>query len=157
MPLVFDNAEGIPSTTCVKRIRILKDDILVDHPGIFRSIDQFKLKKQGDTAMGDIMTRNAGIMNHHIKQGMEKCTKEGGLAIVDIFHNNLLSGNKEIQSESSDVSAAPAVVHQSYHETFDQAMTMMQVYGHVKDLPGDGSLWLPHPYFIITENGCWVC
>ena len=99
MPLVLDNAEGIPSTTCVKRIRILKDDILVDHPGIFRSIDQFKLKKQGDTAMGDIMTRNAGIMNHHIKQGMEKCTKEGGLAIADIFHNKLLSGNKEIQLE----------------------------------------------------------
>jgi hypothetical protein len=37
------------------------------------------------------------------------------------------------------VSAAPAVVYQSYHETFDQAMTMMQVYGHVKDVPGDGS------------------
>ena len=122
----------------------------MDHPGIFRSIDQFKMKKQGDTTMGDIMTRNAagfkGIMNHHIKQGMEKCAKEGGLAIVDIFHDKLLSGNTEIQSESSDVSAAPAVVYQSYRETFDQAMTMMQVYGHVCSTQSSlvGRYGLPH-------------
>jgi hypothetical protein len=103
MPLVLDNAKGIPSTTFVKPIRILKDNLIVDHPGIFRSLDQFKMKnKQRETTMGDVMTRNAadfkGRMNQHIKQGIERCTKEGGLAIVDMFHKKLLSGIKEIQS-----------------------------------------------------------
>ena len=84
MPLVLNNAEGIPSTTCVKRICILKENILVDHPGIFRSIDQFKMKKQGDTTMGDIMTRNAadfkGVMNHHLKQGNGKMYERGKIS-----------------------------------------------------------------------------
>ena len=56
MPLVLDNAEGIPSTTKVKHIHILKDNILVDHPGLFRSLDQYKMKKQGETTTGDVMT-----------------------------------------------------------------------------------------------------
>jgi hypothetical protein len=141
IPLVLDNGEGIPSTTSVKRIRILKDNIILDHPGIFRSLDQFKMKKQGETTMGDVMTRNAadfkGRMKQHIRQGMETCTKEGGLAIVDIFHKKLFSGNKDM--ESSDVSAVPAVEYQSHHQTFDQGLAIMQAYGHVKDVPGDGS------------------
>ena len=97
----------------MKRISILKDNILVEHPGIFRSLDQFKMKKQGETTTGDVMTRNAadfkGRMKEHrsIRQGMETCTKEGVLAIVDIFHNKLFSGNKDM--ESADVSAVPAV------------------------------------------------
>ena len=120
MPLVFDNAEGIPSTSKVKRIRILKDNILVDHPGIFRPLDQYKMKKHGETTTGDVMPRCAadfkGKITQHIKQGIERCTKDGGLAIVDIFHNRLLSGNKDM--ESADVSAAPTVQYHSYHKTF---------------------------------------
>ena len=141
MPLFLDNTEGIPSTTSVKRIHILKDNILVDHPGIFRSLDQYKMKKQGETTTGDLMTRRVayfkGRITQHIKQGIERCTKDGGLAIVDIFHNKLLCGNKDI--ESADVSAAPTVQYQSNHKTFDQGIAMLQEYGHVKDVPGDGS------------------
>jgi hypothetical protein len=94
MPLVLNNAEGISSTTKVKRIYILKDDILVDHPGIFRSLDQFKMKKQGKTTMLDGMSKKAAvfkvIMKKRIKQGMEKCRTEGGLACVNIFSTSYL-------------------------------------------------------------------
>ncbi len=140
MPLVLDNAEGIPSTTSVKRIRIMKDNILVDHPGIFRSIDQYKMKKQGETTTGDVMTIRVayfkGRITQHLKQGIERCTKDGGLAIEDIFHNKLLSANKDM--ESAKMSAPPTVQYQSNHETFEQGITMLQGYGHVIDVPGDG-------------------
>jgi hypothetical protein len=92
MPLVLNNAEGIPSITKVKCICILKDDIVVDHPGtgIFRSLDQFKMKKQGKTTMLDVMSKKAdvfkGIVKKCIKQEMEKCRTERGLACSDIFH-----------------------------------------------------------------------
>ena len=133
MPLVLDNAEGIPSTTSV--------NILVDHPGIFRSIDQYKIKKQGETTMGDVLTIQAayfkGRITQHLKQGIERCTKDGGLAIEDIFHNKLPSANKDM--ESANVSAAPTVQYQSNHETFEQGIAMLQGYGHVIDVPGDGS------------------
>ena len=102
MPLVLDNGDGIPSTTSVKRIRIMKNNILVDHPGIFRSIDRFKMKKQGETTTGDVMTIRAayakGRITHHLKQGIEKCSNDGGLAIEDILHKKLLSPNKDVKS-----------------------------------------------------------
>jgi hypothetical protein len=102
MPLVLNNGDGIPSTTKVKRIRLLKGDILVDHPGIFRSLDQFKMKKEGKTTMGDVMVKNAavikGIIKKHIKQGIEKSRTEGGLVCVDIFDNKLLSSTEVLES-----------------------------------------------------------
>jgi hypothetical protein len=58
MPLVLSNGDGIPSTTKVKRICFLKGDILVDHPGIFRSLNWFKMKKEGKTTIGDVMVKN---------------------------------------------------------------------------------------------------
>jgi hypothetical protein len=67
MPLVLNNGDGIPSTTKVKRICLLKGDILVDHPGIFRSLDQFKMKKEGKTTMGDVMVKNAAVVKGIIK------------------------------------------------------------------------------------------
>jgi hypothetical protein len=42
-------------------------------------------------------------------------------------------------STSADVSAAPPVQYQSNHEMFDQGMTMLQYYGKIKDVAGDGS------------------
>jgi hypothetical protein len=99
------------------------------------------MKKQGETTTGDVMTRRAadfkGKITQHIEQGIERCTKDGGLALVDIFHDRLLSGNKDM--ESADVSAAPTVQYHSNHKTFEEGIAMLQGYGHVKDVPGDGS------------------
>jgi hypothetical protein len=52
-PLVFSNAEGLPSTTAVKRIKVIWHNELVDHRGIFRAIDWFQLKKRGSATDAD--------------------------------------------------------------------------------------------------------
>ncbi len=150
MPLVLNNGDGIPSTTKVKRICLLMGDILVDHPGIFRSLDQFKMKKEGKTTMGDVMVKNAtvvkGIIKKHIKQGIKKSRTEGGLVCVNILHNKLLSstevlksamisGNEEDKSAISVSSLeAPHVQYESNHRTFEERMTMFQYYGIIKDI-----------------------
>jgi hypothetical protein len=99
------------------------------------------MKKQGETTTGYVMTIRAayfkGRITQHLKQGIERCTKDGGLAIEDIFHNKLPSANKDM--ESANVSAAPTVQYQSNHDTFEQGIAMLQGYGHVIDVPGDGS------------------
>ena len=37
------------------------------------------------------------------------------------------------------MSAAPTVQYHSNHKTFEEGIAMLQGYGHVKDVPGDGS------------------
>ncbi len=67
MPRVLNNGDVIPSTTKVKCIRLLKGNILVDHPGIFRSLDWFEMKKEGKTIIGDVMVKNTSEFKRIIK------------------------------------------------------------------------------------------
>jgi hypothetical protein len=63
--------------------------------------------------------------------------------------NATISGNEEVKSAitvcssedrtSADISAASPVQYQSSHETFEARMTMLQYYGLIKDVAGDGS------------------
>jgi hypothetical protein len=96
MPLVLSNGDGIPSTNKVKRIQVLNNNELVDHQGIFRSINRFNLKKRGSTTIGDAIGEEGavftGIDKKHIKMGMERC-KEDRFALEDIVINKLISGD----------------------------------------------------------------
>ncbi len=45
-PLVLSNGEGLPSTCKVKQIKVIQHNRLVNHLGLFWSIDSFQLKKE---------------------------------------------------------------------------------------------------------------
>jgi hypothetical protein len=57
-PLVLCNGEGLPITNKVKCIKVIlcSNNQLVDHPGIFRSIDWFKLTKRGSATTADAIS-----------------------------------------------------------------------------------------------------
>jgi hypothetical protein len=76
--VLVNNGDGIPSTTKVKRIHLLKGDLLVDHPGIFRSLDQLMLKKVGQTKLGDVLVKNAAVIKGIIKKLIKQGIKKGG-------------------------------------------------------------------------------
>jgi hypothetical protein len=75
-PLVLSNAEDFPSTTTVKRIKVIRHNRLVDHRGIFQAIDWFQLKKRASATDTDGVYMQAdcfeGIMKKHIIKGMGK-------------------------------------------------------------------------------------
>jgi hypothetical protein len=82
-PLVPCNGKGLPSTNMVKRIKVIlrSNNQLVDHPGIFQSIDHFKLTKRGSATTADAISmqvnRLEGIMKKHITNRMEKAKTNG--------------------------------------------------------------------------------
>ena len=53
--VILDNGECIPSDTEVKRVKVLVDGTLEEHPGIFRPLEEFKLSKLEPftTSIGD--------------------------------------------------------------------------------------------------------
>jgi hypothetical protein len=78
MPLVLSNGEGIPSTSTLKSIKILRNNVLVDHSnGLWRSINSFRLRKSGTAKLGNIMAKEgnqlSGIIKKHIETDMKKC------------------------------------------------------------------------------------
>ncbi len=106
MPLVLSNGEGIPKTCTLKRIKIIKNNVLVDHSnGLFWSMDSFKLRKSGTAKLSDIMAqegkRLSGILKEHIKTGMEKC-KANGFALEDIIIEKLACSDETDHDTSED-------------------------------------------------------
>ena len=75
-PLVLSNGEGLPSTCKVKRIKVIQHNRLVDHLGIFRSMDSFQMKKRGSATAADGVYMQASyfdeIMKRNIKNAMGK-------------------------------------------------------------------------------------
>lgn len=90
MPLVLSNGEGLPSSTKVKRIKVRSGNELVDHPGIFRSMDQFKLTKRGSATAADAIAMEAsrfrGIMKKNINRLRNKAEADG-FAPMDMLIN----------------------------------------------------------------------
>ncbi len=86
-PLVLCNGKGLPINYKVKRIKVIRrsNNQLVDHPGIFRSIDWFKLTKRGSATTADAISMQVncleGIMKKHITNGMPN----GGEEVVHVF------------------------------------------------------------------------
>ncbi len=73
MPLVLSNGDGIPKACTLKRIKIVHNNVLVDHSnGLFWSMDRFKLKKSGNAKLSDIIVqegkRMLGILKNTSKQ-----------------------------------------------------------------------------------------
>ena len=90
MPLVLSNGEGIHRSCSLKPIKIIQDNVVVDHSnGLFRSMDSFKLRKSGTARLSDVIVqegnRMSRIIKKQIKSGLEKC-KADGFALEDIFH-----------------------------------------------------------------------
>lgn len=81
MPLVLSNGEGLPNNVKVKRIKVMSGDDLLDHPGIFRLICMFKLRKLGSATAADgiIMenTRFRSIIKKNISKMKEKAEDDG--------------------------------------------------------------------------------
>ncbi len=95
-PLVLSNAEGLPSITAVKRIKVIWHNRLVDHRDIFQAIDWFQLKKKGSAtdAYGVYIQADCfeGIMKKHIIKGMGKA-KADGFAPGDMLINKFNGGD----------------------------------------------------------------
>ena len=90
MPLVLSNGEGLPNGTKVKRIKVMSDNELVDHPGIFRSMHRFKLTKRGSATAADAISMEAArfgaIMKKNISRLKEKAEADG-FAPMDLLVN----------------------------------------------------------------------
>jgi hypothetical protein len=104
MPLVLSNSEGLPRTTKVKRIKIVRNNVLLAHlNGLVRLIDWFKLRKRGNVEISDIIAKEGdwltGIMKKHIKMGMDKC-KADGFALEDIIIEKKLIQMEQVNPHS---------------------------------------------------------
>ncbi|KAL3803579.1 hypothetical protein ACHAW5_003360 [Stephanodiscus triporus] len=90
MPLVLSNGEGLFSSTSVKRIKVMSGNELVDHPGIFRAMDRFKLTKSGNATAADAISMEAArfgaIMKKNISRLKEKAEADG-FAPMDLLVN----------------------------------------------------------------------
>ena len=102
MPLVLSNGEGLPNTTKVKRIKVMSGDELVDHPGIFREMNRFKLIKMGNATAADAIAMEAArfgaVMTKNINKLKEKAIAEG-FAPMDLLVN--IKGVKSNNTSSS--------------------------------------------------------
>jgi len=92
-PLVISNGEGLPSTCKVKRIKVIQHNRLVDHLGLFRSIDSFQLKKRGSATVADGVYMQAryfdDVMKRHTTHAMGKARADGfapGDMLINKFH-----------------------------------------------------------------------
>ena len=88
MPLVLSNGEGLPKNIKVKRVKVISGDDLLDHPGIFRLICMFKLRKLGSATAADGIametTRFGCIMKENISK-MKKKAEGDGFAPMDLL------------------------------------------------------------------------
>jgi hypothetical protein len=95
MALVLSHSNGIPKRIKLRCIKVIRNNKLLHHSnGVWMSMDQFKLRKMGNAAFGDIIAnegeRMIGIMKKQIKRGMDKC-KADGFVLQDIIVDNLHS------------------------------------------------------------------
>ncbi len=159
MPLVLSNSEGISRSCTLKQIKILQNNVLVNHSnGLFWSIDSFKLRKSGTAKLSDIIVQEgkqmSGILKKHIKTGMDKC-KANGFALEDIIIDKLASsdgGNQDTPEDqnlfySQDCTVLSQFsVHKSDpisriypHDSLKEAIKILEIHGTVTDVSGDGS------------------
>mmetsp|Transcript_24935 Transcript_24935/g.60029 ORF Transcript_24935/g.60029 Transcript_24935/m.60029 type:complete len:991 (-) Transcript_24935:48-3020(-) len=105
MPLVLNNGEVLPNTTTVKRIKVMSEGELVDHPGIFRSMHMFRLVKRGTATAADGIAmetaRFGKIMQKNIAKMKEKAEADG-FAPMDLLVN--------IKGANDDISEKPASI-----------------------------------------------
>jgi len=90
MPLTLSNAEGIPNSTKVKRIKVMLEGDLVDHPGIYRSIYRFKLVKKGSATAADAIAMEASRFGRIMHKNMSKLKEKAqadGFAPMDLLVN----------------------------------------------------------------------
>ena len=146
-PLVLCNGKGLPSTDKVKRIKVFQhnDNELVDHPGIFRSIDQFKLKKRGSATAADAIYMQVncleGITKKHITNGMENA-KMDGCGLGDLMLHDICSGDNENSATILDTIKTKNMNSREYefpHNLMAKAIEILKCYGTVHDVLGDGS------------------
>ena len=103
-PLILDNGEFLPNTTKVKRIRVMTDGELLDHPGIYRPIYRFKLVKMGTATAGDAIAMEANRFGNIMKKNLSKLRDKAeadGFAPMDMIH----IGGKKTRGE--DRTATP--------------------------------------------------
>jgi hypothetical protein len=159
-PLVLSNGEGLLSTTLIKRIKVVRQNRLVDHRGIFREIIWFQLKKRGSATAADGVNMQAGcfegITKKHIIKGMEKA-KADGFAPADMLINKFSGGDTgnaaavvaaTIKSKKHPISEDTTIddnciittrEHVFPHKSEAEAITILRHYGTVRDVLGDGS------------------
>jgi hypothetical protein len=94
-PLVLSNGDGLPSTTQVKCIKVYRNNIPIEHCGLFCEVGRFILKKRGIATAADGASMQARtfdvIMKKHIIKGMEKANADG-FAPVDMLINKFNCG-----------------------------------------------------------------
>jgi hypothetical protein len=72
MPLVLSNGEGLPKNIKVKRVKVVSGDDLLDHPGIFRLICMFKLRKLGSATAADGIAMETARFGCIMKKNISK-------------------------------------------------------------------------------------
>lgn len=90
MPLVLSNGEGLPSTVKVKRVKVMSGDDLLDHPGIFRLICMFKLRKLGSATAADGIAMETARFGSIMKKNVSKMRQKAegdGFAPMDMLVN----------------------------------------------------------------------
>jgi hypothetical protein len=146
-PLVLCNGEGLPINYKVKRIKVIQrsNNQLVDHPGIFWSIDRFKLTKRGSATTADAISMQVncleGIMKKHITNGIEKA-KTNGCQLSNLMLHDIRSGDNESSSIVLDTITTKIRNPREYifpHKSTAEAIQILRCYGSVCDVPGDGS------------------
>ncbi|EJK53568.1 hypothetical protein THAOC_26970, partial [Thalassiosira oceanica] len=87
-PLVLDNGECVPNTTMVKRIKEMSDGELIDHPGIYRSIKKFRMKKDGTVTAAGVVAKEAERFGRFMGRNMAKLKNKAeadGFAPMDMI------------------------------------------------------------------------
>ncbi len=160
-PLVLSNAEGLPSTTMVKHIKVIQRNRLVDHRGIFRAIDPFQLKKRGSATDADGVYMQAyyfeGIMKEHIIKGMGKAKADGfapGDKLINKFNGGesvsaaaivattIKSKKHPLSEDTTTIDDTCTLNTREYifpHKSEAEAINILRHYGTVHDVLGDGS------------------
>jgi len=90
MQLTLSNGEYIPENVKVKRIKVILDGELVDHPGIYRPISRFKLVKRGSATAADAIAMEASRFGRIMQTNMNKLKKKAeanGFAPMDLIVN----------------------------------------------------------------------
>mmetsp|Transcript_23234 Transcript_23234/g.54792 ORF Transcript_23234/g.54792 Transcript_23234/m.54792 type:complete len:926 (+) Transcript_23234:203-2980(+) len=129
-PLVLDNGECIPNTTRVKRIKEMVDGELIEHPGIYRSIMKFRMKKSGTATAADGVAKEAERFGRIMDRNMAKLKKKAeadGFAPMDMLvgvkgtkkGTNTSNRPNETSSSSSEQESSSSSEDSSSDESLD--------------------------------------
>ena len=145
-PLVLDNGECIPNTTRVKRIKEMVDGELIDHPGIYREIMKFRLKKSGTATAADGVAKEAERFGRIMDRNMAKLKKKAeadGFAPMDMLvglkgtkKGSSTKNNRPNESSSSEQDSSSSSEDSSSDESLDAKLkARSQTKRPVKFLP----------------------